>query len=397
MKKSIGQFITALRKANGMTQQDVADRLNVSNKAVSRWERDECAPDISLIPALAEMFGVTCDELLKGERILNIPQAEKSEPKVEKQLKSLVNRAISSFKTLIWVSLALSAIGLICMFGISYGFYRPVIGFAVMLLFEAAAFAVAAIATNKMKEKKTDNELLENADAALINRFNGYLGTLSFIAFFATISVVALSFPLICFPSEYIDSVMTFESYFFNFFIFIALALALAFLKVKRPYTAWITNQSKENQAKYNPTVRKMNMIQLGSVALAAILFIIAPYFATDFDHPDYAFIAINLTGLACLFSNIICFIVFISKNKGDIKNLLLPGIRNILMIPAGFMFSMISSLSFTTYDEIPTATTEWERLITWNTDILSLIFGWIILVILIFSIIEAVLAKREK
>ena len=70
-KKSIGQFIAALRKANGMTQQEVADRLNVSNKAVSRWERDECAPDISVIPALAEMLGVTCDELLKGERILS--------------------------------------------------------------------------------------------------------------------------------------------------------------------------------------------------------------------------------------------------------------------------------------------------------------------------------------
>lgn len=67
-KNSIGQFIAALRKANGMTQRNVADRLNVSNKAVSRWERDECAPDLSVIPALAEMFGVTCDELLKGER-----------------------------------------------------------------------------------------------------------------------------------------------------------------------------------------------------------------------------------------------------------------------------------------------------------------------------------------
>ena len=70
-ENTIGQFIAALRKANGLTQQDVADRLNVSNKAVSRWERDECAPDLSVIPALAEMFGVTCDELLKGKRIQN--------------------------------------------------------------------------------------------------------------------------------------------------------------------------------------------------------------------------------------------------------------------------------------------------------------------------------------
>ena len=64
--KFIGQFIAILRKAKGMTQQDVADRLNVYNKAVSHWEHNVCAPDITLIPALAEMFGVTCDELLRG-------------------------------------------------------------------------------------------------------------------------------------------------------------------------------------------------------------------------------------------------------------------------------------------------------------------------------------------
>ena len=67
-KKSIGQFLAALRKANGMTQQEIADRLNVSNKAVSRWERDECTPELSLIPSIAEIFGITVDELLRGER-----------------------------------------------------------------------------------------------------------------------------------------------------------------------------------------------------------------------------------------------------------------------------------------------------------------------------------------
>ena len=82
-KKSIGQFIAALRKANGMTQQEFADRLNVSNKAVSRWERDECAPDISIIPALAEMLGVTCDELLKGERILSTTDEAKKSLKLK--------------------------------------------------------------------------------------------------------------------------------------------------------------------------------------------------------------------------------------------------------------------------------------------------------------------------
>ena len=67
-KKTIGGFIAALRKANGMTQKDLAERLNVSDKTVSRWERDDGAPDLAAIPAIAEIFGVTCDELLRGER-----------------------------------------------------------------------------------------------------------------------------------------------------------------------------------------------------------------------------------------------------------------------------------------------------------------------------------------
>ncbi|MEG0306261.1 MAG: helix-turn-helix transcriptional regulator, partial [Oscillospiraceae bacterium] len=64
-RKSIGSFIAVLRKANGLTQKDLAEKLNVSDKSVSRWERDDGAPDLSLVPVIAEIFGVTCDELLR--------------------------------------------------------------------------------------------------------------------------------------------------------------------------------------------------------------------------------------------------------------------------------------------------------------------------------------------
>ena len=67
-RKTIGGFIAALRRANGMTQRELADRLNVSDKTVSRWERDESAPELAAIPVIAEIFGVSCDELLRGER-----------------------------------------------------------------------------------------------------------------------------------------------------------------------------------------------------------------------------------------------------------------------------------------------------------------------------------------
>ena len=60
-KKTIGGFLAALRRTSGMTQKELGERVGVSDKAVSRWERDECAPDLTLIPVLAEIFETYCD------------------------------------------------------------------------------------------------------------------------------------------------------------------------------------------------------------------------------------------------------------------------------------------------------------------------------------------------
>ena len=67
-RKTIGKFISALRRAKGLTQRELGDMLYVSDKTISRWENDECTPDLNLIPAIADIFGVTCDELLRGEK-----------------------------------------------------------------------------------------------------------------------------------------------------------------------------------------------------------------------------------------------------------------------------------------------------------------------------------------
>lgn len=81
-QKTLGGFLAALRKESGMTQKDLAERLNVSDKTVSRWERNDGAPDLAVIPVLAELFGVSCDELLCGERNapLEAPQLEEEAP-----------------------------------------------------------------------------------------------------------------------------------------------------------------------------------------------------------------------------------------------------------------------------------------------------------------------------
>ena len=67
-KKSMGTFLTDLRKEKGLTQQEVADSLNVSNKTISKWERDEGYPEITMLPEIAKFYEITTDELLQGAK-----------------------------------------------------------------------------------------------------------------------------------------------------------------------------------------------------------------------------------------------------------------------------------------------------------------------------------------
>ena len=66
--KSIGLSIASLRKKSGMTQSQLAEKLNISDKAVSRWENGMGYPEVTQFPALASVFGVTVDYLMTGER-----------------------------------------------------------------------------------------------------------------------------------------------------------------------------------------------------------------------------------------------------------------------------------------------------------------------------------------
>ena len=68
-----GAYLAALRKARGMTQQEAADQLGVSNKTVSKWENGAGLPDITVLPALAELYGVTADDILAGETLRGRP------------------------------------------------------------------------------------------------------------------------------------------------------------------------------------------------------------------------------------------------------------------------------------------------------------------------------------
>ena len=75
MHSTIGSRIARLRKEKGLTQEGLAEKLGISSQAVSKWENDSSCPDISLLPALADILGVTIDELLTGknEEVKQLP------------------------------------------------------------------------------------------------------------------------------------------------------------------------------------------------------------------------------------------------------------------------------------------------------------------------------------
>ena len=79
MYESIGNRIAKYRKAKGMTQETLANEMGVSAQAVSKWETDTSCPDISTLPKLCKILGITADELLTGktEEVRLVPPAER--------------------------------------------------------------------------------------------------------------------------------------------------------------------------------------------------------------------------------------------------------------------------------------------------------------------------------
>lgn len=81
IKPIVAKHIAQLRMAGGMTQSQLAEKLNYSDKAVSKWERGESLPDVAVLTQIADLFGVTLDYLVRGEQPA---QAEKPSCEGEK-------------------------------------------------------------------------------------------------------------------------------------------------------------------------------------------------------------------------------------------------------------------------------------------------------------------------
>ena len=79
MKKTLGTMIAELRKQQGMTQLELAEQMGVTDKAVSKWERDLSCPDINSLPNLAQILGVSVEDLMQIKKESAAPVNKASE------------------------------------------------------------------------------------------------------------------------------------------------------------------------------------------------------------------------------------------------------------------------------------------------------------------------------
>lgn len=203
-RKTIGGFIAALRRATGMTQKELAEKLNVSDKTVSRWERDDGVPDLSLIPVIAEIFGVSCDELLRGER----KSAEEGKAphesddarsaKGEKQRRLLLKNARTRYVNQTLAAVCVSVIGLIVALALNFGVLRAYIGFFAGTVFLLAGVILQAVCLNTALSSTTE-ELVSDEECGMFRR-----GVIRIAERFYGVTAGLLGFilPLVIFPQD---------------------------------------------------------------------------------------------------------------------------------------------------------------------------------------------------
>lgn len=117
-QEMIGKFISACRKEKGFTQMQLAEKLNITNRAVSKWETGKSMPDVSLMLDLCNILGITVNELLSGERIImedyqkraeeNLMALQAKKEKAQGELNSILKILIVTFSSFFVLNMVLN-------------------------------------------------------------------------------------------------------------------------------------------------------------------------------------------------------------------------------------------------------------------------------------------------
>lgn len=178
---NIGEKLFELRKEKNLSQEEVAEKLNVTRQTVSKWETNQSTPDFDKIIPLCELFGIGAEELLTGkkpqekqENILEEPQIEKGMTKEEARRKSAEVVSTSVFICVIAVALFTVAVAAFQV--------DPVIATAMFLV--AIGFASARLVRHYMSVPKFEETKEEAKEKEIVKQMNGIIGTFCTVLYF---------------------------------------------------------------------------------------------------------------------------------------------------------------------------------------------------------------------
>lgn len=196
-KKTMGTFLAALRKAHGYTQQEVADKLNISNKTVSKWERDEGCPEIMMLPAIAELYNVTVDEILRGERIIKQENEQTNEEKTEKRAKYILDKTFSRFTNLSFIAIALGMLATVLALltrELNYTYATETVCILLTVIISCAAVIIQLVAFNNFRTNfnAEDNIINEKITVKTKKKALVYLCITIGIVIFAILWLIAV-------------------------------------------------------------------------------------------------------------------------------------------------------------------------------------------------------------
>ena len=192
----IGEFLKALRKSKGYTQQEVADELYVTQKTVSRWEKGEGIPDINIIVNVAEFYDVTVDELLKGERKTKDQTEYTIKQKFKSKSKLIENQLLS--KQNIYFIISSSVLCFFLMLGLIIGLFVSEIGSLIIIPFGLfIGLSIYIYGISEIKKVLLDDEHIELKEELEKAKFNLKKKNLLFSDIFFISIMITILFALL--------------------------------------------------------------------------------------------------------------------------------------------------------------------------------------------------------
>lgn len=166
---NIGEKLYELRKEKHLSQEEVADKLNVTRQTISKWETNQSTPDFDKIKPLCELYGITADELLTGEKQEKQQDIESNQNVKQKRANGIALGVLFYFIGIVWIMISVPVL-----------FMNPIVAAAIfILLCGIATYKIIYTCIIYKKEKETETKKEDEEENAIIKRINNIIDILS--------------------------------------------------------------------------------------------------------------------------------------------------------------------------------------------------------------------------